>query len=170
MKNIKFIFILSVLVLFSGCIETKQIGKLNMVSNRNIDQSKNYKQLTTYSGGSKRELKKTRAKTMEDAIDATVRKVPGGEYLMNVKVYLVNSTYIAVEGDVWGNSENSSFKGYKVGDKVTWKTDRNIIQKTAGAPEFSTGVINALIGDTKCLIKVDGDDKLIELEYDKIIK
>ncbi|MCB0472480.1 MAG: hypothetical protein KDC56_05415, partial [Flavobacteriaceae bacterium] len=82
MKNIIY-FIISA-VIFTSCVSVKQIGKLNMISNRNVDPNLNYQNLTTYSGGSQKELLRSRTKTIEDAVDQTVRKIPGGEFLMNV--------------------------------------------------------------------------------------
>ncbi|TSA51758.1 MAG: hypothetical protein D4R43_00345, partial [Sphingobacteriales bacterium] len=144
----------------------KQIGKVNMISNRNVDPNLKYQVITTYSGGSEKELKKSRALSIEDALDQTVKKVPGGEFIMNAKIYLVNSKYIAAEGDVWGNPSEQSYRGFKVGDKVTWKS-KSIIN----GPKYLTGVIYSLKDDKSCLIKVDNEiDKTIELSYDDITK
>jgi hypothetical protein len=155
----KYSFILLAIILATGCTSVKQIGKVNMISNRNVDPKLNYEVISTYSGGSKRELKKSRAKTIEDAIDQTVRKVPGGEFLMNTKIYMVNGQYIAVEGDVWGVKSNVGYRGFKVGDKVTWKVMGN----------FKTGTISSLKNDKTCLIKTDNGD-IIEKSYDDITK
>lgn len=166
MKNFSKILAIIILPALFSCNSVNQIGKVNMISTRNIDQSLKYQLLTTYSGGSKRELKKSRSKTIEDAIDVTVRKVPGGEYLMNCKIYTVKSIYLAVEGDVWGNPINLSFRGFKVGDKVTWKK-KDIINGT----RFFSGTISALKDDKTCYIKnSDGSGETIELSYDEITK
>lgn len=154
----KFLFI-ALIALISSCTSVKQIGKVNMVSNRNVDTKLNYEAITTYSGGSKKELKKSRAITIEDAVDKTVRKVAGGEFLMNAKIYLIDGMYIAVEGDVWGIATNASFRGFKVGMKVTWETITG----------FKTGVINSLKDDLTCLIQTEGGD-IIEKRYDSISK
>lgn len=143
----------------SSCTSVKQIGKVNMISNRNVDPKLNYDVISTYSGGSKRELKKTKAKTIEDAIDQTVRKIPGGEFLMNAKIYLVNGQYIAAEGDVWGVKSNVAYRGFKVGDKVTWKVMGN----------FKTGTIKSLKDDKTCLVETESGD-IIEKKYDDISK
>ena len=157
MKN--FTFLLFV-ILLTSCMQVKQIGKVNMISNRNVDPNLKYSLITTYSGGSDRELKKSRAKTIEDALDATVRKVPGGEFLMNAKIYLVNGQFMAVEGDVWGSATHQSYKGFKVGDRVTWKK----------LGKFYNGTITALKDDKTCLIEDDTSDKTIEQSYDDITK
>ena len=97
--------------------------------------------------------------TIQDAVDATVRKIPGGEYIMNAKIYLVNSTYLAVEGDVWGNPTEQSYKGFKIGDNVTWKKGGS----------FYNGTIIALKDDRYCYIKED-NGTTIEKIYDDITK
>jgi hypothetical protein len=131
-----------------------------MISTRNVESSKTYVLKASYSGGSKKELKKTKAKTIEDAINQTVKRIPGGEYLMNAKIYLVNGEYFAVEGDVWGIAENNSFRGFTAGDKVTWKNKATGIQ---------SGVIHSLKDDQKCIVETESGE-LIEIEYDKLSK
>jgi len=169
MKNLVKLSVIALVMIsaMTSCTSVKQIGKVNMISNRNVDPNLKYQSLTTYSGGSKRELKKSKATSIEAAIDNTVKKVPGGEFLMNCKIYVVNSKYIAVEGDVWGSATTElQFRGFKVGDKVTWKK-KDLISGT----KFYTGSISALKDDKTCYIKVDGEtDKVVELSYDDITK
>lgn len=119
--------------------------------------------ITTYSGGSKKELRQTEATSLEDAIDATVRRVPGGEYLMNVKVYAVEKAfaerhYFAVEGDVWGTASTLSYRGFKVGDSVIWKRKG----------KYLSGKISSLKNDKTCY--VNGPEGIVELKYDDISK
>jgi len=110
-------FILLTATLLYSCrgqkIVLKKVGECNMISRRNVDPAANkYVRLTTYTGGGEKELKKSTAEDLDMAIDATVKSVSGGEFLMNVRVYQVlhlprnkkkeaYTTY-AVEGDVWG--------------------------------------------------------------------
>jgi len=143
----------------SSCTSVKQIGKVNMISNRNIDTKLDYKVISTYSGGSDKELKKSKAKTIEDAIDQTVRKIPGGEFLMNTKLYLIDGQYFAIEGDVWGTKTNITYRGFEIGDKVTWKS----------SGKYKTGNITSLKDDKTCLIKTE-DQKTVEKKYDEISK
>lgn len=157
------IYSLITLLFLSSCVAVKQIGQLNMISTRNIDPKLNYEVISRYSGGSKLELRKTRALTIQDAIDNTVRKVPGGEYLLNVKVYIVNNRYFAVEGDVWGEKSNATFRGFKAGDKVTWKININFKN------EFHSGIIKSLKDDKTCLIE-DENGQVVEKKYDEITK
>jgi hypothetical protein len=153
------LLVFALLVSITSCTSVKQIGKVNMISNRNVDTKLNYQAISTYSGGSKKELKKSRAVTIEDAVDKTVRKVAGGEFLMNAKIYLIDNIYIAVEGDVWGVASNVTFRGFKVGSKVTWETITG----------FKTGIIKSLKDDLTCLIELE-DGSIIEKKYDSISK
>ncbi len=69
----------------------------------------------------KKEIKKTENTSLDSAIDHTVRNTPGGEFLKNVKFYLVikgSKRYYVSEGDVWGVKSQENFRGFKVGDKV----------------------------------------------------
>lgn len=164
MKRI--IQILLLAVLFTACTSVNQIGKVNMISNRNVNPDLQYQVITTYSGGSEKELKKSRATSIEDAVDQTVRKVPGGEFVMNAKIYLVNDKYIAVEGDIWGNPAQQNYRGFKVGDIVTWKG-----KATTKGSKYLIGKITTLKDDKTCLVKVDDEvGKTIELKYDEITK
>jgi len=155
-------------ITFSSCYTVSDIGKLNMVSNRNIDnQMSNYVLIKNYSGGSKKEIKKsikkTKAATFDKAVDETVRNVAGGEFLMNVHVYSVhrsNKIYFLVEGDVWGYKEGNSFRGFKTGDIVQWK----------GMGGSKKGKITALTNSEKCMVLENGKNMSIEIKYSKIRK
>ncbi len=172
MKKLKFLLLFSCVIILSSCGTTtvKKVGIVNMISNRNVDSDLKYERITTYSGASEKELKKSRSETIEDAVDKTVRKIPGGEFLMNVKIFLVEhkkEKFFAVEGDVWGKSP--TYRGFKVGDRVTWKN------KLAPAmlklkKNFLTGVIKGFKDDKTCLVKQDDKEVIIELSYDDITK
>lgn len=96
---------LFIILLISSCTSVKQIGEFTIVSTRNIEYNSKYVLLSTYSGGTRKELRKSTCKTIEEAINKTVKSVQGGEYLMNAKVYSIDEEYFAVEGDVWGLKE-----------------------------------------------------------------
>ena len=150
-----------VVIILTGCASVKQIGDINMISNRNIDHEIEYKVITTYSGGSKKELKKSKATSMQAALDQTVRKVPGGEYLMNAKIYLIKGKYIAVEGDVWGATDViQSYRGFKIGDNVMWKE----------LGTFYSGKITALKDDKSCYVQSIDGNKTHELKYERLTK
>ncbi len=168
MKKISQIIFVFILLLSSAC-SVKQVGKINMISNRNIDASMKYQLISTYSGGSKKEIRKSKSITIEDAIDKTVRAIPGGEYLMNAKIYLVKGHFFAVEGDVWGISTSQSYRGFKVGDKVTWK-NKTLAAKVGNEKKYLYGIISALKNDKTCLITENETGETVELAYDEITK
>lgn len=97
---------LIVIILFASCMRVEKIGQFNVISTRNFESSAKYILLKSYAGGTKRELRKSKSKSLDQAIDNTVKSVPGGEFMKNVKVYIVHRgkrVYFSVEGDVWGN-------------------------------------------------------------------
>ena len=109
MKTKLFMIGILFMLMFSSCVAIKDIGNLTMVSTRNVETTKSYQSIKKYASLTKKELRKTRATSIQAAIDEVVRKVDGGEYLMNVKIYQVAKSngfavlyYYAVEGDVWG--------------------------------------------------------------------
>ena len=170
LKNYNIFKVICFAVIFlSACTSIKKIGTVNMISNRNIEHSLNYKLLSSYSGGSDNELKKSRSKSIEEAIDKTVKKVVGGEYLMNVNMYVIKGKYYAVEGDVWGAAAELSYRGFKVGDKVTWK-NKSLAATFSGKKNYITGTIKAFKDDKTCLIEIEGEEKTIEMKYDDITK
>jgi hypothetical protein len=131
-----------------------------MISTRNVESSANYVLIKTYMGISQKELKKSRATKLEDAIDNVVKATPGGEFLKNVKIYRTGKDYLAVEGDVWGITTNANFQGFMVGDKVKW----NKLFKDY------TGTIVNLKNDKSCTIKKDSDDSITEVDYKDLTK
>lgn len=141
------IYCIVFLIVGNSCTSVRQIGKVNMISNRNVDTGFEYKVISSYAGGSNTELKKSEATSIEDAIDQTVRNVPGGEFIMNAQIYVIKDKYFAVEGDVWGQKENANHLGFSIGDTVTWKEWGN----------YKTGTIKAFKDTEKCIIdKEDG--------------
>jgi len=149
--------------LLASCVTTKEIGKVNMISNRNVESSTNYVLIKSYMGASQKELRKTEATSVEAAIDQVVKSTPGGEYLKNAKIYLVlkgHQQHLAVEGDVWGISTNANFRGFMIGDKVKW---------TKLFKDY-TGTIVDLKNDKSCTIKKDSDDSITEVDYKDLTK
>ena len=161
MNTKKFILMSLVAIIFYSCATITQIGDLNMISKRNIDSDFNYELISTYAGGSKKELKKSKATNIEEAVDQTVRKVAGGEFVMNAKIYKIEkrfNTYFAVEGDIWGKKEKM-FREFKINDIVIWKTING----------FSKGKIISFKDDTSCLIETEKGD-IIEKKFSQISK
>jgi hypothetical protein len=148
-----------VLVLLSACSSVKQIGQVNMISTRNIDTSADYELLSAYVGGRKSELRNNKSNTIDEAVNKVVKNVPGGEYLMNVKIYRVGDSRFAVEGDVWGLSDNQSRYGFRVGESVVWRTRFD---------NYEQGAIVSFIDTEKCYVKTK-EGKLIKKKYSDLI-
>ncbi len=167
MKKTITILAVTSLTMLSSCFKVVDLGKLNMISDRNVDSKADYVLIKNYSGGSPKEikkaLKKTKATTIDVAIDETVKNVAGGEFLKNAHFYGVKrkkNIYLFVEGDVWGIAGNETFRGYKVGDKVQWK-ELGVTYK---------GVVTGLTDATKCMVKPEGKENSISLKYTSITK
>jgi hypothetical protein len=109
MKNLA---LLSLLLVFGCSPKPIQIGHVNMISNRNISSGTNYDVLQKFSNSGTKQLQRSKSKTVNDAIDNVVKAVPGGEYLMNAKLYRVGKNY-AAEGDVWGVKGQTDINGLK---------------------------------------------------------
>lgn len=155
-KSGKLIFGIILTISMTSCISVKEVGDLTMISTRNVDAKGDYVVLRNYMGGSKKELKRSKSKDLKEAVNNVVKQTPGGEFLKNVKVYIVNGTYFAVEGDVWGLAENANYRGFKVGDKVQYKGDRYTITE--------------LKNDKVCIIKSEKTEKLVEASYVDLMK
>lgn len=82
----------------------KRIGDFTMLSNRNVDKSTQYVLLER---DVVKKMKTKKKDYMELAVDDAVRGVNGGEYLMNVKLYVSRSgRKLKLVADVWGIKEN----------------------------------------------------------------
>lgn len=158
----KYIVILLSILTLQSCSSVKQIGDINMVSSRNVDNNSQYVLLKSYMGGEKKEIKESKQlgiTSLEQAINKVVKATAGGEFLRNVKIYLVDGQYIAVEGDVWGTAGvKENFRGFSQGDQVVYKNGK---QK---------GTIVALKNDKTCLFQEFGETKVSEITYDNITK
>lgn len=163
----------------TSCISIKQIGYINMISTRNISMKENYAQVKSYSGESDKELLKNKAKSVDEAVTNLVRTVPGGEFVMNAKIYIVNSEYYAVSGDVWGvaskglnkvdnmhindaadNSIEVNFKGFKKGDHILWQD---------GFIKY-TGIISDLKDNEVATVKQDKNGRIRTVKYEVMQK
>jgi hypothetical protein len=176
--NIKNITLsLLILTVFTGCmdrlfplppVQKVQIGQVNMISIRNIDVNNfKYEILARYAGGSDNELRQSRFKTINEAVEQTVRRVHGGEFLVNAKIYFVANNYYVVEGDVWGIKSDTSYRGLKVGDRVIWdEKDVGLFSVTVSRKD---GVIKSLKDDKTCLIQ-QKNGVIVEKSYDEITK
>ena len=99
----KTVFYIAISIVLTSCAANySEIGSLGTLSDRHINADAHYRQLAIAVGVKKKEIKKSQATSMKQAIEQQLVKVPGGEYLTNVKIYAVNGDYLAVSGDVWG--------------------------------------------------------------------
>lgn len=135
----------------SGCLYHR-IGDLNMVATRNVSLDQDYELLEPYQVAKV----KSSGGALEKAIDKVVKKTPGGEFAMNVKIFVKgNGRRVKVEADVWGLPGNASqddgtgmAKGdFAVGDRVSWKSPTGM----------QTGEIVGL-NDSAAVILVDAPD------------
>jgi hypothetical protein len=123
-----FAFAILFCMLFSSCY--RRIGDLTMISNRNIDSSKNYVLLARNVEG-KSKMKK------DDAIELALDKVTEehqGEYLMNAKIFVKNNgKKVKLTGDVWG------LKNTNVSVNVESEVNKKITFETGDAVSFKMG-------------------------------
>ena len=162
MKNEKTKFLKSAAIFagisltFASCMSVKQIGDLTMISTRNVDTKTDYVLLRNYMGGTKKELKRSKSIDLKEAVNNVVKQTPGGEFIKNAKVYIINSKYFAIEGDIWGTEENMNFRGFKIADKVQYKGNLYVITE--------------LKNDKVCTIKSENDGKVKEVSYSDLKK
>ena len=169
--KIKLLSLVTLAMCFSltSCVSIKEIGHVNVLSGRNVVfEGTKYARIATYAGESKIELKKSRARTIDEAVNTTVRQYPGGEFMSNVKIWQIVKSgkyYFAVSGDIYGRlSDNGeierSHRGFAVGDHVVW-------EEVAG--KFVKGVVETLVDNETCIIRRE-DGKLVKQKYTKLSK
>ena len=122
--------IIAVSIALASCTSVKEIGDLN------------------------------RATSLDNAIDNVVKQTPGGEFVKNVKVYIVNKKYFAVEGDIWGLQSGQNMRGYTLGSKV---------QYPCGVSKC-IGKITDLTNDKVCQVKNDETGKVTTEKYSDLKK
>lgn len=134
-----------------------------MISTRSIETKSEYVLLRNYMGGTKKELKKSKATDLKEAVNDLMKQTPGGEFLKNVKVYLVNKKYIAVEGDVWGLESGQNMRGFSVGLKVQYPCGPAGVTKCIGT-------ITDLTNDKVCQVKNEETGKITTEKYSNLKK
>ena len=149
-------------IVFGYCDAQKviQIGEINMISSKNISNMTDYELIAAYARGNQKKITKSKAKTIEDALEQTVREVPGGVFVMNAKIYLVKKKYFAVEGDVWGLKKSANYKGFSVGDHVMWKT----------VSGYKKGTVEAIKDSESCVVIEDGTTNRTTIKYVKLMR
>lgn len=186
----------------SGCMSYRiqSAGDLTLASTRNIENSIEYKQLKAYAGVSRTDIeaakvasKKGRIKknnpiikevnayksdNIQTAIDNVVKSVAGGEYLHNVRIYLLTSSKVqlfktlelsvdyVVTGDVWGtNDDNPNIKGFHKNDMVVFNFTKNL-QKIIGKKNFRGQIGKQYQGR---ILTLKGGDATIQLENSSVL-
>ncbi len=159
MKRISILFSIAVVILLSSCGSVREIGQVNMISNRNIDSDFEYERLGSYVELTKRQKKKSRNKNLAAAVNSTVQSLPGGEFIMNAKVYQINYKYFAIEGDVWGK-KSDEYRGFEIGQIVQWST-------TFGKKQ---GRITGFANKEEFLVQEDGEEMSELIKVKKLFK
>ncbi len=122
MKKTTTLFFLMALLLSSCGISLQKIGSVNSISVRNIDADNTvkYQKISSCVNCSDDEKKRSKATTVNQAIDQATKQYAGGEYLQNCNIYLVDKKYFAVDGDVFGIPiDSKSISTYfKIGQKI----------------------------------------------------
>ncbi len=155
----KLLLFLIVVATTVACSSIRDIGHVNMISNRNIDTNFEYQRLGSYVELTKRQIKRSRNNNIAEAVNSTVQLIPGGEFIMNAKVYLVDGKYFAVEGDVWG-SDSGEYRGYALGDRVQWSTLTGKRQ----------GKITGFASKEEFMVQEDGEEYSEKVKVNKLTK
>jgi len=143
--------VLLMAILLASCSSLKMVGDVNMISSRNVDSKTDYVLIKTSTDDSKRNFKKNKAATVDQAINNVVMNVPGGEFLKNAKLYTDGKEW-GILGDVWGLTESANIEGFKIGDSVLIKN--SLLNKG----KFTKGVINGFKDRKTCIVKVESGD------------
>lgn len=152
----------AVTITLQSCSSKLLVGKLTMMSDRNIDSKGSYVCLKTYAGSTKKEIYHSRARTIEEALNNTIKSVPGGEFGKNVKIYqiLPKKEYWAIECDVWGYSDNQQMMGFRIGDRVQW----------ISLGKKHTGTIASIIDDKQAMVTDDSDNEAKKVNLESLAK
>lgn len=156
------LLILAMLMVVNFCDAQKviQIGKINMISSKNVGDLEDYEIIAAYARGNQKKITKSKAETLEDALEQTVREIPGGVFVMNAKIYMIKKKYFAIEGDVWGLKQNANYKGFKVGDYVMWKT----------VSGYKKGTVEAIKNSEECVVIEDGTTNRTTIKFVKLMR
>lgn len=131
-----------------------------MISSKNVGDLEDYELIAAYARGNQKKITKSKAETLEDALEQTVREVPGGVFLMNAKIYMIKGKYFAIEGDVWGLKQNANYKGFKVGDHVMWKA----------VSGYKKGTVEAIKNSEECVVIEDGSLNRTTIKFVKLMR
>ncbi len=155
---------MGLLFLLSSCVQVRQIGYLPQLNRAFTMDSTDLILLAKFTGVDKKEMQKSRAETIEEALEITLRKVPGGEFLRNVRIHisrpwgLSQKTYFSVSGDVWGKKDGVDYRRFKIGDEVGWRTLFGIRE----------GEIAGYVDEKRVMVETDSDCDWFYLRVKKI--
>lgn len=157
-------FFMVVGLTIQSCSSIKPIGDVESLNYQKLDNSAKYELIASNVGGSYKEFNDTRMqgiKTIPDAVKRLVEKVPGGVFLKNAKIYIIDNGLVSVQGDVWGiKLENANIKGFAVGNHVIYQKGSKITKAQ----------VSALKDSETCFILQFGEDKPIEVSYLNLTK
>ena len=161
-------------IMFSLTSCYNRIGKLIIVSTRNMDSKTDYVLLSKDVKG-KAKTKKTEA--LEIAIDKAVKQFPTGEFMKNTTIEVSSSgKKIRVVGDVWGTpAPVVNSKGEVVDKNVTKSVNANVEFKTGDNVTYKTTlgklIEGKIIGLNQTTAVVELPDKTkSEIKYEKLTK
>ena len=178
-KALTIILTVSVLLGFTSC--SHKLGNLTMISTRNIETSKEYKELKRSVIGKDKSLQKLLllfgpfgSPDMELALNKAVSTVPGGEFMKNLIIkerynwYLLFSIRVLiVEGDVWGTAQTDMQNTYnfKIGDKVLWN------KKGMFKSKWLEAEVIAITNESVTIKYIeDSASKIVEVKNDELRK
>lgn len=151
------------IITLSSCGSYLRIGDLTGISNRNLDDSRQYVLLER----DVEAIAKSDNDALEQAVDNLTKEYQG-EFLRNTKIYVKsNGKKVKVIGDVWGiqntnvnvtTNANATIE-LKIGDKIVFTKKRSIID----------GTIIGLNTDT-VIVSYGKRNKKTELKYDEVTK
>lgn len=145
-----------------SCGSWVRIGDLTSISNRNLDDSKNYILLNREVEG----IADADSDAMEQAIDNLTKKYEG-EFLRNAKIYVKsNGKKVKVTGDVWGIQNTSVSVNTSVNKEVKLDIGDTVVFKRKGA--LTDGKIIGI--NSNVLIVEFGKGKIMEVKFDEVTK
>lgn len=146
----------------SSCSSWVRIGDLNAISNRNLDDSKNYVLLN-------REVEAEADAdndALEQAVDNLTKKYEG-EFLRNTKIFVKdNGKKIKVIGDVWGIRNAQVNVSTSANANIQLNVGDSVIFKRKG--KLTDGQILGV--NSNLLIVQDLKGNKYELKYDEVTK
>lgn len=160
--------ILSAVILLNSCTTTHtivQVGSVNMISSRNIENV-DYVQLKTYTNSTEKEKIESASPTIEESVNKAVKSATGGEFLKNVKIYKIDNEKYSVEGDVWGfKNAIPEYRGFRIGDNVIFEE-----QTSSNKAILRQGKVDAIKNENYAYFKEYGSNRIFEADFTALTK